>query len=113
MMTTIEKKTLYLLHVVLKEIQECAAVEECGSDPVARIVLGGVLGWIAKRTIPLPSMVSADQGCAATRGPRATVRLGGPTWEDPASIRNPPGSQSCRSKPTPIAATTSRNSGIG
>jgi hypothetical protein len=76
-------------------------------DPVARTVLGGVLGWIAKSTIPLPSMVSADQGCAAARGPRATVRLCGPTWEDPASIRNTPGSQSCRSKPTSIAATSS------
>jgi hypothetical protein len=31
-MTTIEKKTLYLFHVVLKEIQECAAVEERGSE---------------------------------------------------------------------------------
>ena len=28
-------------------------------------------------------MVLADQGCAAARGPRATVRLCGPTWEDP------------------------------
>jgi hypothetical protein len=32
MMTTIEKKILYLLHVVLKEIQECAAVEARGSE---------------------------------------------------------------------------------
>src|ERR1700735_5176959 len=45
--------------------------------------LGGVLGWIAKRTIPLPSRASADQGCGGARGPRATVRLCGPTWEDP------------------------------
>jgi hypothetical protein len=78
--------------------------------------LGGTLGSIAENTVPFRApdcLVPAGQGCAATRYPRAAVRLHGPTWESPASIRNTLGFQSCRAKPTLIAAATSRSSGIG
>jgi hypothetical protein len=65
-------------------------------------------GFPRSKSSTSPCLLAPPQGLGGRQ-----VRLSGPTWGSPASIRNTPGSPLYPSSPMPITVTTSRNSGIG